>query len=185
MRSYAIQQIFNKTRDFFHENKWLVATCACLCIFGFILGFLIYTPQEELTYEIGLGRALLWCVITLIVPYVLTTLPTINRYFLLVIPIAFLYLGARFGKGAEYLYASAGLKGLTNFFFIYLPILVISFLLITVNTAYSIIAIATTCPEKFKTILLRLLLLFAINFVVILLFLLIFGNLFEIIIIDC
>lgn len=161
-------------------------------ICGFVLGFVIYGPFDD-TAELIFDkwRAIRWCFFTLLIPYCCLLLSSVSIYLSIFIPAAFVFLGIRLGLAAEFLTVVAGVKGFCNFLFIYLPVCFAAYLLMTLALSCNLPYLSgapscgryPNCNFTRRTILLRFLIIFLINLLFYIIYMLIFGSFINIIII--
>lgn len=190
MRFYQKYQICYAIRDYFKECKGIVAVALIITFVGLTLGIAsVYDIEIEHQIIKSAGKVCLRIFLLLSFCYFFILISSFNNYTLVFGLLAFLIFGYQAGTMTFFLIYEASLSKIISLCFVYLPVFCICFLLQTVAMSFSIGymgyspkgSFANTCHNIQKIIFRRIFCVFILNSIIILFFILIFGNIFNVI----
>lgn len=188
MRDYRKQQLWFRICDFFKECKGIIIIAFIITLVGFALACATLSGKFQDTDIVrSVGKIILRFIFTLTVCYALIFFSSYNRYMLFLGVLSFVFYGYRSGIASYYLVNIARFSGIISLIFVYIPLFLVSFLLLTfamsISLGYSSTKrcgrISNTCINVQKTILINISAIYLLNILLCVIYLLIFGNIFN------
>jgi hypothetical protein len=173
VKVYFKSRVFLSLKTFLSENKALLLLAFLLTAVGFAAG-IILTDVDFLDTELkyGGGRVLFYWFFTLTVCYALVFLAAFSKYLVFLAAVAFVLLGFRAGQATLLLLAES-LGNLITILFFYVPITLISVVLLSIAVK-TVLSYGAGYVCTIMTVFKKILYIFAINLGFLLIFFLIF-----------
>lgn len=178
-------------RDFFRECKQILLIAGAVVVLGLIVGI---SAKVNLAQEFEIvsssGKLLGRFALTLLFCYVLIYISFLNSYLLICAFAAFFIAG--FKAGIDFYFLSlAGINGIFSMILIYIPACVFSFFMLVLALSFTLgFSVSSpnggyrnTCRAIQWQMFLNVGLVFLINLAIVALYILIFGSLFNVVVI--